>query len=186
MSLTDIYKEFGDESEATLDWFKEQLSSLRTGRITTNLVETISIEHYGTKTPLNGLASITSSDARTIVVSPWDESALPAIEKALSQAQIGAQPVIDGKIIRLNFPSLTDDIRKQTVKQLHQLAEEARVRLRRSRDDGLKVITNGKEAGDFTEDDYYQGKKELDDRIHQVNEQIDEIVSTKETDIAQV
>lgn len=186
MSLETAYKKFEEEAQSALDWAVEEVAQLRTGRVTGKQIENIQVEHYGTRTPLQGLASISSVDARTLNVQPWDETAIVGIEKALTKAQLGVNPVVDGKIIRLAFPSLTEEIREQTIKQLHKLAEDARVRLRRGRDEALNDIKKEKASGDLTEDDFYDGKKELDERIDAKNKEIADLVSKKEEEIKTV
>lgn len=109
MSLDESYKYFEEASRETKEWLIKELAALRTGRVTPSLVDKLSVESYGNKTPLNGLASISNSDARTLVVSAWDKGTIPAIEKAIVEADLGIQPVAEGEIIRLVFPSLTDN-----------------------------------------------------------------------------
>lgn len=186
MTLEAAYRQFDTAAADALEWLAQELATLRTGRVTTLVIAAIPVEHYGTRTPLNGLASITQADARTLVVSPWDASATPAIQKALVEAQLGVQPAVDGKLIRLSFPSLTSESRVTAIKKLHRIAEDARVRLRRGRDEALAKIRAEKESGDLTEDDFYLGKKELDDSIAEANKKIAALIETKETEIKQV
>lgn len=186
MSLPTTYATF-DQAAAEINvWFVNELATLRTGRATPMLIQSLPVEHYGTRTPLNGLASITSSDARTLVVSPWDPSAIAAIEKAITLAEVGAQPAVDGKIIRLSFPMLNEEMREKTVKLLHRKAEEARIRLRQARDEGLSGLKRELQESDLTEDDFHHGKKELDKRIADANEAIATLIEQKEADIRQI
>lgn len=171
------------QKDEVVEWFQQVVASLRTGRVTPDQVLAIQVDAYGAKTPLNGLASVSNTDARTLVVSPWDPGSAGDIVKALTEADLGVTPVVDGEVIRLSWPSLTEEIREQTVKTLHSRAEEARVRLRQARDEGLKLIKDGKEAGDLTEDDFYDGKKELDGLIDKANLEIDTVVNKKEEDV---
>lgn len=183
MSLQQAYTHFSDAQAEVLDWFQNELTSIRTGRVTTQLIEHLPVEHYGTRTPLQGLASLTVSDARTIVVNPWDPTAMPAIEKALTDAQLGVNPVVDNNVVRLSFPSLTEDARTATIKLLHKKAEEARVKLRQARDEALTTVRREKEAGELTEDDFYDGRAQLDTRIGEANERIAAIITKKEVEI---
>lgn len=183
MPLAEAYKKFDLVAAETAEWFQTEVVKLRTGRITPDIVASLQVEHYGTRTPLNGLASISSSDARTLVVSPWDASALPAIERAITVAQLGLMPIADGKILRLSFPALNEETRKRTIKALHQKAEEARIRLRRGRDDGLSLITREKKDGDLPEDDFYKGKEELDSKIAKTNAALEAVIEKKEKEI---
>ncbi|MEX1998023.1 MAG: ribosome recycling factor [Candidatus Andersenbacteria bacterium] len=183
MSQDAAYQQFTDAAQESLAWFQNEVALLRTGRVKTNLVESLAVEHYGARTPLQGLASITISDARTLVIAPWDPSALAAIQKAIIDAQVGVQPVVDGKIIRLSFPQQNEEMRGRTIKQLHKKAEEARVRLRQARDTALALLKKDKQGKDITEDDFYEGKKKLDEMIDQANRQIEALVTGKEEEI---
>jgi ribosome recycling factor len=147
------------------------------------LLEGIFVESYGARTPLNGVASITSSDARTLLISPWDANVIPGIQKALTEAQLGVMPTVDGKNIRLSFPMLNEEMRTKSVKMLHAKAEEARIRLRRSRDEALSQIQKEKKEGNLAEDEFYQGKEGLDKKIEAVNTDLAERVKGKETEI---
>jgi ribosome recycling factor len=149
-------------------------------------VASINVDYYGTKTPINGLASINNSDARTLVIAPWDKGSAGAIEKALTEAELGVMPSVDGEVIRIVFPSMTEEARDQTVKQLHKKTEEARVRLRQARDEVLKEIKEEKERGELTEDDFYEGKKKLDDMIEGANKSLGEMAEKKEGEIKTV
>lgn len=186
MALSDIYDIFEEARLETTQWFRGEIVGVRTGRVTPELVERVPVEHYGSRTPLNGLASISNSDARTLVISPWDSGAAGPIEKALTEADLGVQPNLDGEIIRLVFPSLTEEMRQQTIKMLHNKVEEARVRLRQARDEALKLLKEEKEAGNETEDDFYDGKKKLDEMIDEANAELEKIADKKEEDIKAV
>ena len=183
MALSNIYDLFDEAKDEAMQWFQGEIATLRTNRVTANLIERIPIEHYGSRTPLQGLASVSNADARTLVISSWDPGAIESIEKSLTEANLGVQPQVDGGVVRLVFPSLTDEMRERTVKTLHQRAEEARVRLRQARDEALKLLKEEKEAGEVTEDDFYDGKKKLDELIEQANSEIEHKAEKREADI---
>jgi len=183
MALEEVYEIFTDSREETVLWLSEEIAGVRSGRVTPDLVDKVPVEYYGSRTPLNGLATVSNSDARTLVVAPWDHGASDAIVKALGEANLGAQPNLEEDVIRLSFPSLTEEIREQTVKTLHQKAEEARVKLRQSRDEALKLLKEEKESSDLTEDDFYDGKQKLDDMIAETNQEIDQLIAKKEEDV---
>ncbi len=183
MPTEEVFDLFKQSSQAVTDWYVHEITSLRTSRVTTELIANLPVEHYGTRTPLNGLASITSSDARTLVISPWDKGAIAAIEKALTNAELGVNPNIDRDIIRLIFPSLTAEDREKTIKQLHKKTEESRVKLRQHRDEMMKIIKQDKEAGKITEDIFYETRDELDAMIEQANKDLEKIQAKKEEDI---
>lgn len=183
MTLNDAYTHFKDIAKAAKDQLVQTIATMRSGRVKTSIVEAVMVEHYGTRVPLNGVASIGVTDSRTVTISPWDPSALPSIQKALVDAELGVQPMDDGKVIRLVFPSLTEEIRERTIKMLRQSAEETRVRLRQGRDEALKMIKDAKQKGDLTEDDFYTGKEKLDDMIGEANDEIETIITRKEEEI---
>lgn len=186
MTLKEIEESFELEGEGALEWFEQQIATLRTGRVRPDLLDSIVVEHYGVRTPLKGLCSIANSDARTLVVTPWDPGAVPAISKAIVAAQLGVQPIDDGKVIRLPFPSLTDELRAQTIKHLNRVAEEARIRLRRGRDEGMNMLKEGKQDKSLTEDDFYEGKEKLDAMIDKFNDRIAQLIEKKEKEIKTV
>ncbi len=177
---------FNADKETILDWLTQEISTLRSSRVKPNIVERLQVESYGALTPLNGLASISNSDARTLLISPWDKNNIAPIEKAVTAANLGVQPVVDGMAIRLSFPSLTQEIREHTLKTLNDKAEEARVKLRVARDEALKSIRAQKEKGEITEDDFYKGKENLDKLIDSANEEVARKVVAKEEEIRTV
>lgn len=183
---SDVKPIFEEARVQALEWFRQEIHSLRSSRVKPDLVTNIPIDAYGSRSPLQSLASVSNSDARTLVISPYDKNTIRDIEKAVTDANLGVQPVNDGQIIRLVFPSLTDEVRQQTMKVLHNKAEETRVKLRQGRDEAVRALKQQKEKGDATEDDFYDGKKELDELIDKANEEIVGIVDKKEQDIATI
>lgn len=183
MALQDAYDTFELGKEEVLEWLTHEVAGLRSGRVKPDIVTKLQVEHYGTRNPLQSLAGVSSIDARTLTISPYDPSAVRAIEKAIADADLGVNPVVDGHIIRLSFPSLTQEVRERTVKQLHAKAEEARIRLRQTRDEALKTIKEEKEEGTVTEDDFYTGKETLDEMIQAANKDIEQLVKKKEEEV---
>lgn len=183
MAFADIESQFTTAKTEVLEWFVQEAGKLRTGRVKPDLVESVQVEAYGARSPLTSLASVSSSDARTLVVSPFDKNIMVDIEKAITNANLGVNPSVDGEIIRLSFPSLTEESRQVTIKTLHAKAEEARVRLRQARDEALRALKEQKENGDATEDDFYTGKEQLDGMIGKANDEIGNIVKKKEEEI---
>ncbi len=172
--------------EEIAEWFQEEIVSLRSGRVSSEMVDKIQVEHYGSRTPLNGLAGISNVDARTLVITPWDPGAKEAIAKSLTQEDLGASPAIDGEVIRMSWPGLTEETRKQTVKLIHNKSEEARVKLRQARDEAVKGIKEEKDAGDVTEDDFYDGREKLDKLIDEANKELEEMVRKKEEEVVTI
>ena len=186
MALKEATQLFTTSKVEALEWLIQETTGLRSNRVQPETVMHIPVEVYGTRSQLQSLASVSSSDARTLVISPYDKNTIQAIEKAITLANLGVMPTVDGQIIRLIFPSLTEETRKQTIKVLHNKAEEARVRLRQARDEGLRHLKQEKEAGKLAEDDFFGGRGELDDLIAQANKEIDQIVTKKEEDIKSI
>jgi ribosome recycling factor len=183
MSLKENFELFELQKGEVTTWYAEEIAGIRTGRVTPNLVANVNVDHYGTKTPVSGLASVNNSDARTLVITPWDKGVIQPIEKALTEADLGVMPSVDGEVIRIVFPSMTEESREQTTKQLHKKTEEARVRLRQARDEALREIKIEKDKGDLTEDDFYEGKKTLDEMIEKANKSLEEVTTKKEEEI---
>lgn len=174
---------FEQQEQETMEWFQQEITHIRTGRVTPDMVAHVNVEHYGAMTPLNGLASIHNTDARTLAIAPWDKGAIAAIERALTAAQLGVLPIVDGEIIRIVFPSLTEEGRERTVKQLNNRTEDARVRLRQARDEELRKVKDAKEKGTLTEDAFYEGKEKLDEMIARANQHLEELAQKKEKEI---
>lgn len=183
MSLKEYLETFDQQEQETMVWFQQEITHIRTGRVTPDMVAHVNVEHYGAMTPLNGLASINNTDARTLTIAPWDKGAIAAIERALTAAQLGVMPIVDGAIVRIVFPSLTEEGRERTVKLLNNKTEEARVRLRQARDEELKKVKDAKEKGMLTEDDFYEGKEKLDEMIARANQRLEELAQKKEKEI---
>ena len=186
MSQEAAAKYFEAAKVEAFDWFGKEIAALRSGRVKPDLIAGIMVEHYGARNPLQGLASVSSLDGRTLLVTPWDKTAVPAIEKALTLANVGAMPTVDGQMIRLSYPSLTSEEREATIKQLHRKAEEARVRLRVARDEALKTTKKEKEDGKMSEDDFYTSKEKLDKLITMANDGIAATVAKKEAEISTI
>lgn len=144
--------EFTSHIDQTIDHLKKEFSVLRTGRANPALIEDVQVEAYGTRTPLQQLASISAPEPRLLVVQPWDASVVKDIEKALSQSSLGVTPVVDGKTIRLPLPTMTEERRVAMSKTVHEKAEEARVRVRNAREDEMKTVKQQEQDGDVSED----------------------------------
>lgn len=181
-----MYKEIIEKSKTNFDktiaHFKEDLGKIRTGRASTAIVDNLMVEYYGTRSPLKQVASISVPEPRTIIISPWDKGALLIIEKAIKESDLGLNPMNDGQIIRINVPALTEDRRKEFVKMLNQEAENARVAVRKGREDVWDEI----QALTIGEDDKFQGKEKLQKVVEEYNAIIEENRKKKEIDIMQV
>lgn len=169
--------------QKALDHLSQELQSVRTGRANPAMVEDISVEAYGAQQGLKTLASIATPDARTIQIEPWDASVVKDIEKALVAAELGMTPTVDGKIIRLNIPMMTDETRQKMVKQVHEKMEAARIAVRQVREDVKKKI----EKQEGISDDQKHGQlADLDKHVKELNGQIEEIGKKKEAEVTTV
>lgn len=171
---------FKKEADHALEALAREITTLRTGRATTALVEHIAVEAYDTTMPLKQLASITIPDARTIFIQPWDRSVAPSIVKALERSSLGMQPIASEEGVRLVLPMLTDERRKELLKVVNVAAEEARVKVRRARDEAWSGIQRAEEGGTITEDDKFMFKDKLQKEVDAKNIAIETARKKKE------
>ena len=169
--------------EKALERFREDLSQLRTGRASTSLVDSLMVEYYGSRSPIKQIASITTPDPKTVMIAPWDKDNLVNIEKAVRESQLNLNPMNDGQVIRINIPPLNEERRKELVKVLNQKAEEARVAVRRNREDVWNEIQEMEKEGAIAEDDKFSGKERLQKMIDEYNAKIEETREKKEQEI---
>ena len=146
------YTNIEEKMKKTINAYEVNLSEIRAGRANPAILNKISVEYYGTQTPINQVAGISVPEARLIVIQPWDISVLKEIERAILASDIGITPNNDGKVIRLNFPELNEERRKELVKDIRKMAEEAKVAIRNSRRDGIDEARNKQKASEITED----------------------------------
>ncbi len=184
--LEEIFLTLEDKFEKALSVLKDEFASIRAGRANPHVLDKIQVEAYGGMSPLQQLGNIAVSDARCLVVSPWDKSLLKAIEKAILASNIGINPTNDGNVIRLVFPELTEERRRELVKQVRKLGEEAKVaarNIRREAMDGIKKLKNGKE---ISEDEASNAEQDVEKQIAKTTEEIDKIVGAKEKELLTV
>jgi len=185
-----MYKEIieskKEDLEKSIEHFKTELGQIRTGRASAALVEGLMVDYYGSKSPLKQVASITIPEPRTVVISPWSKDTLVNIEKALRESQLNLNPNNDGQVIRLNIPALTEDRRKELVKLLNQKAEEAKISVRKHREDAWEEIQKLEKEGKIGEDDKFSGKDALQKVIDEYNGKIEEIRVKKEEEVMTV
>jgi ribosome recycling factor len=178
--------EFKKDFVAVIDFLKQDIATLRTGRATSAMVENISVEAYGVKQPLKATASITVSDAKTLTLEPWDKSLLGAVEKGVRDSGLGINPVNDGKLIRLALPELTSERRQELIKILHQKLEQARVSLRKVREDVRELIGEEEKNKSIGEDEKFRLQEELEKMVKEFNEEVKKIGEGKEQEITTV
>ena len=178
------------ETEATMekgfDYMNHEFSAVRTGKASPALVENIDVEAYGAQMKLKQLALITTPEPRLLVIQPFDASTTRDIEKAIKESKLGINPAVDGKIIRLPIPQLSEERRKDLVKGIKQMGEEARVRIRSARREGIDAIKKSQKDGEITKDDLENYEKEIQKLTDQYVKKIDDAFSLKEADILKV
>jgi len=172
--------------DKTIEFLKKDIESLRTGRVSPSLVESVKVESYGTVSDLVQLASISTPEPQTIAIKPWDKSILKNIERALISSDLNVNPVVDSDLVRLNFPALTEESRKDLVKILHKKLEETRITLKSQREKIKDTVVNAEKAKEITEDDPFQALKELDEMTKEYNEKIKVLGDEKEQEIMKV
>lgn len=182
----EVLLEMSDKMEKSIDAYRREMSKIRTGRASLSILDGVKVESYGTKMPLNQVATLTVPESRLIVIQPWDPQVLPAIEKAIHAANLGVTPANDGKLIRISIPQLTEERRKELVKQIKKTTEEYRVALRNSRREAIDQLKKMKKDKDISEDDLFkfqdEAQKETDANIAKV----DEILAEKEKEVMEV
>ncbi len=177
------FKEYSRRMEKSLEHLEEEFGAVRAGRANPKVLDRITVEYYGSETALNGVATISSPDARTLVIQPWDASLLKEIQKAIQSSELGINPQNDGRVIRLVFPQLTEDRRKELVKQIKKYAEEAKVAMRNIRRDGMDYVKKLKKNSEITEDDQKKAEKDLQDILDKYIKKADEATAAKEKEL---
>lgn len=175
-----------EKMEKTKDVFKRDMQALRAGRANPQLLDRITVDYYGSVTPLNQMANISAPEPRVLVISPWDPKAIPLIEKALQISDLGMNPANDGKIIRLIVPELNAERRKELSKKVSQTAEESKVALRSIRRDAMEQIKKLKKDSAITEDDQRKAEEDLQKVTDAAVKEIDKMASEKEKEILAV
>ena len=177
------FKEFARKMDRTLEHLGEDFDAVRAGRANAKVLDRITVEYYGSETPLNGVATISSPDARTLVIQPWDGKLLKDIQKAIQASDLGINPQNDGRVIRLVFPQLTEERRKDLTKQVRKYSEEAKVAMRNIRRDGMDYIKKLKKNSEITEDDQKKAEKDLQDLLDKYIKKVDDVLAAKEKEL---
>ena len=180
------FKEFNRKMDKTIEVLGSQFGSVRAGRANAQVLDRISVSYYGADTPIGQVASISSPDARTLVIQPWDGSLLKPIEKAIQVSDLGITPQNDGRIIRLVFPQLTEERRKDLTKQVKKYAEDAKVAVRNIRRDGMDFIKKAQKKSEITEDDQKKAEKDLQELTDKYIKKVDELCAKKEKELMEI
>lgn len=184
--IKDILREAAERMQSALDTLEDDLSGIRTGRASPALIERLSVDYYGSGTPLIQLASISVPEPRMLMIRPFDPASLKDIEKAIMVSDLGLTPNNDGKVIRLVLPQLTEERRKELVRVLHNRMEETRVKIRNIRRDQIRDLRDFEKEGLISEDDQERGEKELQELTDKLSEKVETIGEAKEKEIMEV
>jgi ribosome recycling factor len=171
---------------AAVEAMDKDFNHIRTGRASTSLVERITVDYYGTQTPLNQLASISVPESTTIVIQPWDRGVLGAIEKAIQKSDVGITPNSDGTVVRLNIPPLTEERRKDIVKQVHKRMEDAKIEIRNHRRDAIDAIRKREKSGELSSDESHREQDGLEKLTHKWTDEVDRVGAAKEAEVLEV
>jgi len=184
--LNKVKDNFNEKAKKSISNFVEQLKKMRTGRPSVNILDNVIVDYYGSPTPLNQTASLSVQDGRTIVIQPWDKTMLKNIEKAIFKAELGLTPSSDGNVIRINVPPLTEETRKEIVKEVKNIAEQVRVAIRNLRRDSNEAIKKLLKDKQITEDQEKHGLDEIQKLTDNYIKEINTICEKKEKEILEI
>ena len=184
--MNEMIQPYDSKMQKTIDVVVSDFAAVRAGRANAAVLDKITVEYYGTETPIHQVASISTPDPRTLVIQPWDGTLLKAIEKAIQTSDLGINPQNDGRVIRLGFPQLTEERRRDLTKQVHKYGEEGKVALRNIRREAMDEIKKQVKKSEITEDDQKQLEKELQDLTDKRCKEVDELTAKKEQELMAV
>ena len=184
--LKDEYKVYEEKMKKSIESVANDFAAVRAGRANASVLNRIHVDYYGTPTPIQQIASVGSPDPRTLVITPWDASALKAIEKAILESDLGINPQNDGKAIRLSFPQLTEERRKDLVKQIRKYTEGGKVAVRNIRRDAMENFKKQQKASEITEDELHDGEDKMQKLTDKYVKEVDAMVAKKSKELAEV
>ena len=184
--MDDLLLEYHEKMDKTISVLKGDLASIRAGRAYPAVLDKITVDYYGVQTPINQVAAISVSEARILVIQPWEPSLLQKVEKAIQASDLGINPQNDGRVIRLVFPQLTEERRNELVKQIKQMGEASKVAVRSIRRDAIDTFKKLEKASDITEDDLKNLQTETQDLTDKKTEEIDKIIKVKENELLEI
>ena len=184
--MTELCKPYDEKMKKTIEVVKADFASVRAGRANAGVLDRIQVEYYGTPTPIQQVASISTPDPRTLAIQPWDASILRAIEKAIQMSDLGINPQNDGRVIRLSFPQLTEERRVELTKQVRKYGENGKVAIRNIRRDAMEDVKKMTKKSELTEDDQKNLEKELQDITDKHCKEIDALIAEKEKELMAV
>jgi ribosome recycling factor len=177
------FKQFEDRLGETKEWFVGELSTIRTGRATITLLDGVKVDSYGSYLPINQVAGVANEDAKTLRITPYDKTASPEIEKAINNADLGVSVTVDDGGLRVIFPDLTSERRDLLIKQAGKKLEEAKISIRKERDEIWSDIQKQERDGEITEDEKFKGKEDMQKIVDELQKELDGFVAEKETEI---
>lgn len=181
-----VIKTAEEKMEKTLDALAREFAAVRAGRANPSVLDKISVDYYGCPTPVNQLAAVSVAEARVLQIQPYDGSVLKAIEKAIQVSDIGINPQNDGRVLRLTFPPLTEERRKELVKDIKKIAEDSKVAIRSIRRDAIEKLKKMEKANEITEDDQQNGEKKIQAATDKYCKEIDDVTVVKEKEIMEI
>lgn len=184
--MNELIKSIETKMDKTLGALERDFASIRAGRANAAVLDRIQVEYYGTPTPIQQMAAISTPDPRTLQIQPWDATSLKDIEKAIQTSDLGINPQNDGRVIRLTFPPLTEDRRKELVKDVRKMAEDSKVALRSIRRDAIEKLKAMKKANEITEDDQVNGEKKIQNVTDKFVKEVDTLADAKEKDVMSI
>lgn len=184
--IKEVQEKVQTKMSKTLDVFKNELAAIRAGRANPHILDRVEVEYYGTLTPLNQVGNISVPEPRILMITPWDVSLIKEIEKAIQASDVGIMPNNDGKNIRLVLPELTEERRKDLVKQVHKYTEDAKVAIRNERRTANDELKKQVKNNEMTEDDFRNGEKEIQKLTDEFIKKIDEVAKEKEKEILEI
>ena len=180
------YAEYTDRMQKTLDVMQANFAAVRAGRANAAVLDQIRVDYYGTPTPINQIASIASPDPRTLTIQPWDAGTMKLIEKAIQASDLGINPQNDGRVIRLAFPQLTEERRKELIKQVRKYGEESKTAIRNIRRDAMDAFKKQQKKSEITEDDLKNAEKDIQKLTDDYISDVDKMVAKKEKELSEI
>ena len=184
--MKEVLKKNDERMQRRIDHLVDEFKSIRAGRANPAVLDKITVDYYGVPTPINQLSSIQVTEARTLVIQPYDATSLKSIEKAIQMSDVGINPQNDGKVLRLIFPPLTEDKRKEIAKDIARIAEDSKVQIRNVRRDTIEKLKKMKKSGELTEDDLEEGEKKVQKSTDKFIKMIDELTEKKKKEIMEI
>lgn len=183
MEIEETVSKTREQMSKSLEFFKQQLARVRTGRANAAILDNIRVDYYGTKTPITQVATINIPDAKTIVVQAWDPSSLPAIEKAIKQSDLGFNPINDGRVLRIPIPPLTEERRRELIKFCKKIAEDSRIAIRNIRREQIEELRKAEKEKKISEDDKLSGEERIQKVTDEFIKKVDDLFVQKEKEI---